>query len=98
MMKRINAIVLSALLFGCCVGCSGDTVVTDQVVQKEISFSWWGNDIRHDYTLAAIETFESLHPDIKVKCHYSEWSGYQTRNDVRMVTHTESDVMQINYA
>lgn len=35
MMKRINAIVLSALLFGCCVGCSGDTVVTDQVVQKE---------------------------------------------------------------
>lgn len=98
MMKRINAIVLSALLFGCCVGCSGDTVVTDQVVQKETSFSWWGNDIRHDYTLAAIETFESLHPDIKVKCHYSEWSGYQTRNDVRMVTHTESDVMQINYA
>ncbi len=98
MMKRINAIVLSALLFSCCVGCSGDTVVTDQVVPKEISFSWWGNDIRHDYTLAAIETFESLHPNIKVKCHYSEWSGYQTRNDVRMVTHTESDVMQINYA
>lgn len=97
-MKRINAIVLSALLFSCCVGCSGDTVVTDQVVPKEISFSWWGNDIRHDYTLAAIETFESLHPNIKVKCHYSEWSGYQTRNDVRMVTHTESDVMQINYA
>lgn len=98
MMKRITAIVLSALLFSCCVGCSGDTVVTDQVVPKEISFSWWGNDIRHDYTLAAIETFESLHPNIKVKCHYSEWSGYQTRNDVRMVTHTESDVMQINYA
>lgn len=97
-MKRITAIVLSALLFSCCVGCSGDTVVTDQVVPKEISFSWWGNDIRHDYTLAAIETFESLHPNIKVKCHYSEWSGYQTRNDVRMVTHTESDVMQINYA
>lgn len=98
MMKRITAAFLSALLFGCCAGCSGDTVVTDQAVQKEISFSWWGNDARHDYTLEAIETFESLHPDIKVECHYSEWSGYQTRNDVRMVSHTESDVMQINYA
>lgn len=98
MIKRITTVVISVLLFGSCIGCSGDTVVTDQIVQKEISFSWWGNDIRHDYTLEAIETFESLHPDIKVKCHYSEWSGYQTRNDVRMVTHTESDVMQINYA
>ena len=98
MIKRITTVVISVLLFGSCIGCSGDTVVTDQIMQKEISFSWWGNDIRHDYTLEAIETFESLHPDIKVKCHYSEWSGYQTRNDVRMVTHTESDVMQINYA
>lgn len=97
-MKKITAAVLSALLFGCCTGCSGDTVVTDQAVQTEISFSWWGNDARHDYTLAAIEEFELLHPEIKVKCHYSEWSGYQTRNDVRMVSHTESDVMQINYA
>lgn len=97
-MKKIMAAVLSALLFGCCTGCSGDAVVTDQAVQKEISFSWWGNDARHDYTLAAIEEFEQLNPDIKVKCHYSEWSGYQTRNDVRMVSHTESDVMQINYA
>lgn len=97
-MKKITAAVLSALLFGCFTGCSGDTVVTDQAVQKEISFSWWGNDARHDYTLAAIEEFELLHPEIKVKCHYSEWSGYQTRNDVRMVSHTESDVMQINYA
>lgn len=98
MKKRITAAALSALLFSCCTGCSGDTVVTDQAVQKEISFSWWGNDARHDYTLAAIEEFESLNPDIKVKCHYSEWSGYQTRNDVRMVSHTESDVMQVNYA
>lgn len=98
MKKRIMAVILSVLLFSSCTGCSGDTVVTEQAVQKEISFSWWGNDARHDYTLAAIETFEDLHPDIKVKCHYSEWSGYQTRNDVRMVSHTESDVMQINYA
>lgn len=80
------------------VGCGSNEVVTTQTEQTEISFSWWGNDDRHDYTLNAIEEFERLHPDIKVKCHYSEWSGYQTRNNVRMVSHTESDVMQINYA
>ncbi|MDE5569461.1 MAG: ABC transporter substrate-binding protein, partial [Ruminococcus sp.] len=79
-------------------GCGNDIVITNQTRQTEISFSWWGNDARHDYTLEAIAEFEKLHPDIKVKCHYSEWSGYQARNNVQMVSHTESDVMQINYA
>lgn len=79
-------------------GCGNDIVMTNQTQQTEISFSWWGNDARHDYTLEAIAEFERLHPDIKVKCHYSEWSGYQARNNVQMVSHTESDVMQINYA
>lgn len=98
MINRIIAVIVSLLLVVCCACCSGDIVVTDRQVQKEINFSWWGNDARHDYTLESMEMFESLHPDIKVKCHYSEWSGYQTRNDVRMVSHSESDVMQINYA
>lgn len=79
-------------------GCTNNIVVTNQTEQTEISFSWWGNDARHDYTLEAIKKFEELHPEIKVKCHYSEWSGYQSRNNVQMVSHTESDVMQINYA
>lgn len=70
-------------------GCGNDIVMTNQTQQTEISFSWWGNDARHDYTLEAIAEFERLHPDIKVKCHYSEWSGYQARNNVQMVSHTE---------
>lgn len=95
--KYISLLGASLILTGA-VGCGRNEVVTTQTEQTEISFSWWGNDDRHDYTLNAIEEFERLHPDIKVKCHYSEWSGYQTRNNVRMVSHTESDVMQINYA
>lgn len=95
---RSCSIAASALCLLSFSGCGSKEVVTAQAEQTEISFSWWGNDDRHDYTLQAIEEFERLNPDIKVKCHYSEWSGYQTRNNVRMVSHTESDVMQINYA
>lgn len=95
---KYSALALSALILSGAAGCGNNEVVTSQTEQTEISFSWWGNDDRHDYTLAAIDEFEQLNPDIKVKCHYSEWSGYQTRNNVRMVSHTESDVMQINYA
>lgn len=79
-------------------GCASNIVVSEQTEQVTISFSWWGNDARHDYTLEAVKKFEKIHPDIKIECHYSEWSGYQSRNNVQMVSNTESDVMQINYS
>lgn len=79
--------------------CSGnDLVVTSQAEQIDISLSWWGNDVRHEYTLESVKEFERLHPNINVTCSYAEWSGYQARNTVRMVSDTEADVMQINYA
>lgn len=90
----VTALISSMLLSGC----GSEPVVTSHAEQVEISLSWWGNDVRHEYTIAAVEEFERLHPEIKVNCHYSEWSGYQTRSNAQMASDTEADVMQINYA
>lgn len=79
-------------------GCDSETVITTHTEQTEISLSWWGNDVRNEYTIEAVKLFEKQHPDIKVICNYTEWSGYQARNNVQMVSNTEADVMQINYA
>lgn len=78
--------------------CANEPVILEQDEYTEISLSWWGNDNRIEYTLEAIKQFEELHPDIRVKCSYTEWSGYQTRNKIYMASHTESDVMLINFA
>lgn len=98
-MKRVFSLIMaSAVLLGS-TGCSAQkTVVTPHQEQIEISLSWWGNDQRNEYTIEAVKQFERLHPNIKVNCNYSEWSGYQARSDVQMVSNTESDVMQINFA
>ena len=97
MRKRILALLLLfAVVFAS--GCSNETVITSNVEQINLSLSWWGNDERHEYTMAAIKEFETLHPEINVVCHYSDWSGYQKRSDALMASNTESDVMQINYA
>ena len=80
------------------VSCGDNAIITNQVSQTEISLSWWGNDTRNEYTIEAVKLFEKLHPEIKVTCNYSEWSGYQARSNVQMVSNTEADVMQINYA
>ncbi len=96
--KRIAA-ALSAFTFALTLGACGskdDHVLLEQHEQTEISLSWWGNDIRNEYTIEAVSRFEKSHPDIKVKCSYSEWSGYEARSQVQMVSGTEADVMQIN--
>lgn len=95
--KKIAA-VITALTMLSLTSCHSEPVVTTNTEKTEISFSWWGNDARNEYTIKAIREFERLNPDINVKCIYSEWSGYQIRSNVQMVSHTEADVMQINYA
>ncbi len=96
MRKIIPALASLTILLSSCG--SNNTLSLSVPQTTDISFSWWGNDSRHDYTLPAIKEFENQFSSIKVKCHYSEWSGYQKRNNVQMISNTESDVMQINYA
>ncbi len=65
---------------------------------RNISFSWWGNDTRHAYTLKGLELFQEKYPDIAVSHRYGVWNGYEKRMKVSMKSNTECDVMQINYA
>ena len=89
-------ITLSAsLLTGCSV--SNKTTVNESTESAQISFSWWGNDPRHLYTMEGVDSFMSAHPDIEVDYRYGIWNGFETRNKVYMNSHTASDVMQINY-
>ena len=97
-MKRrafLPLLVIAALLLS---ACGSQAVLTSTFEQVDISLSWWGTDVRNEYTLTAVKEFERLHPEINVVCHYSDWSGYQKRSDAQMASDTESDVMQINYA
>ena len=94
---RKTAAVLCCTALIAATGCGNSSKVKEQKGQVEISFSWWGNDARNKYTLEAVDKFERLHPEIKVNCSYSEWSGYEKRNRVWMTSDTECDVMQINY-
>lgn len=97
-MKKIGKILLLAVSGAIALSSCGNSVtVTSHREQTEIKLSWWGNDARNEYTIKAVERFEELHPEIKVKCSYSEWSGYEARSRVQMNSDTEADVMQINF-
>ena len=74
------------------------TIYRQEKEQTAISYAWWGNDARHQYTLTGIQVFEDKNPDIRVNHTYGVWDGYETRNQVFMKSHTNADVMQINYS
>ena len=92
-----NSLLAFCILPWMLTGCSDRQIVRTQQEQTEITLSWWGNDTRTEYTISAVQEFERLHPEIKVKCNYSEWSGYEARSRVQMFSATEADVMQINF-
>ncbi|MBR7085060.1 MAG: carbohydrate ABC transporter substrate-binding protein, partial [Oscillospiraceae bacterium] len=74
-LKIRNKIFLCTVLGVFLTGCTEQQVIKSQEEPTEITLSWWGNDTRTEYTIQAVQEFEKLHPDIKVKCNYSEWSG-----------------------
>ena len=104
-MKKILPLLLvpALLLSGCgsvsevILGAPIETVET-QEDRTQIRMSWWGNDNRHEYTMNGVGIFEKENPDIKVKNTYGVWQGFERRMRVAMESHTEADVMQINYA
>ncbi|MBR1392950.1 MAG: carbohydrate ABC transporter substrate-binding protein [Ruminococcus sp.] len=75
----------------------GETDEIEVARPVSISFSWWGKDVRHGYTLPAIKDFVLMNPEIEVITEYSEFDPFQRKMDVEFAAHDECDVMQINY-
>ena len=99
-MKRILPLIIISLflLTGCGSLISTESQNVNSVDATSIRFSWWGNDNRHEYTMNGVNIFEENNPLIKVKKTYGVWQGFEKRMQVAMESHTEADVMQINYA
>lgn len=86
--RKLLAALLSALLVL--------SLSSAALAETTIRFSWWGGDERHVSTLAAIELFEGMYPDIKVEAEYSGWDGYKEKLLTQLVGGTAPDVIQVD--
>lgn len=97
--SRNFGIVCMLVLIGTSLtGCSDTQTILYSKNDTNITFSWWGNDARHVYTMEGVDQFQLIHPEIDVEYRYGEWNGFEKRNKVWMESNTEADVMQINFA
>ena len=69
--KLLVALALAALLLPSLLAAAQD--------QTEVRISWWGSQNRHDRTIATIELYEELNPDIDIVYEFQGWGDHWTK-------------------
>ena len=98
MIKKIISLFvccLIALNVSACTSYSNSNPYDEQ--QITITYSWWGGEDRHDKTVEALEEFQKIYPNIKVKVEFGEWTGFKKKMNMKIAGNNEPDLMQINY-
>ena len=94
-LKKAAAAGIAAAMLLCSCAENNDSYAHNS--RTNISFSWWGKDVRHNYTTEAISIFEEHNEDIAVYPRYAEWAGFKDRMDTKISSGDEADLMQINF-
>ena len=64
----------------------------------ELRIAWWGSQSRHDRTIAVIEMFEELHPNIDIVYEFSGWDDHWVKMATQAAGGNMPDIMQQDYA
>lgn len=66
--------------------------------KTEVRISWWGSQTRHDLTIAAIELYEEMNPDIDIVYEFQGWADHWTKLATQAAGGELPDIMQQDYA
>ncbi|WP_055106188.1 ABC transporter substrate-binding protein [Paenibacillus ihumii] len=96
------ALILS-ILSGCSSGnggaagsghASGAPSSADEKVT--LRFSWWGGEDRHAATLAAIEAYKQVAPNVTIEAEYQGFDGYEQKIKTQLSGGTSADIIQLD--
>lgn len=69
---------------------SASAAAADQPVN--LRFSWWGGDVRHQATLAALERYHQLNPNVTVEAEYGAFGTFLQKLLTQLSGNTAPDV------
>lgn len=109
--KGIALLTAVGMIAGTAAGCGGGSGIGDEndqnqaVAQTEagasgdkvvLRFAWWGGEERHNATLAAIEKYEELNPNVTIEPEYGGFDGYQQKLITQLSGNSAADIIQID--
>jgi oligogalacturonide transport system substrate-binding protein len=74
----------------------GVTVLAKPKENVTLRFSWWGGEVRHKATLAAIDIYTKKHPEVRIEPEYGGFDGYQQKILTQMAGKVAPDIMQLD--
>ncbi|ASA25185.1 ABC transporter substrate-binding protein [Paenibacillus donghaensis] len=96
------AVLLTSLLSGCSkdnTAASGSNTPAGSdasAKQTTLRFSWWGGEDRHAATLAAIEAYKQVEPNVTIEAEYQGFDGYEQKIKTQLAGKTSADIMQLD--
>lgn len=72
----------------------------DQSAEKKpitLRFSWWGGDTRHQATIAAIEKYQSLNPNVTIEYEYMGFDSYYTKLLTQLSGGNPPEISSVDY-
>lgn len=87
----------TTLTLTACSGSSADgeaPSLSDEPVT--LSFTWWGNDTRHEITEQLIAAFEAENENITIEPQYTDWSGYWDKLSTSVAAGEIPDLIQMD--
>lgn len=97
------ALILS-MLSGCSSG-NGDSANQGNTSEGKqasadgkvtLRFSWWGGEDRHAATLAAIEAYKQVAPNVTIEAEYQGFDGYEQKIKTQLSGGTSADIIQLD--
>lgn len=73
---------------------TGGTVSSDEKIT--LRFSWWGGEDRHAATIAAIEAYKQIAPNVTIEAEYQGFDGYEQKIKTQLAGGTSADIMQLD--
>ncbi len=92
-MRKLGVILMTMMMVLSLVASSAQA--EDPV---QLRFSWWGGDERHEATLAVIDQYQELNPNVTIAGEYSGFDGYLEKLVTQIAGGTAPDIIQIDYA
>ncbi len=84
-------------LVGCAPG-SGSSGGGASSGGGDLTFAWWGNDVRNKNTTSAIDAYKQANPGVSISPQPGEWASYWDKLATQVAGNTAPDIIQMDMA